>query len=455
MKMLPLIRRISATCIFITLLSIPAAAFAKRPPPPPPPDPDPVPIGTTELISKSSDGTQANNQSSDPAITPDGRYVLFASSASNLVANDSNGEYDIFVHDRITGTTERVSVATDGTETDDASYNGSISADGRFVAFSSNASNLVAGEQTFFSQVYVRDRLNGITERISVSTDGVLGNASSSSTTISADGRYIAFTSNADNLVAGDTNGYYSDIFVHDRLNGTTERISVASDGSEANHRSALPGMSADGQIVVFLSDASNLVPGDTNNSTDIFVHNRVTGITERVSIASDGSQADNDCIGPAISADGNVVSFSSTAGNLVSGGSNYFNQVFVHDRTTGVTQRISQTDDGTPANDESFAGSLSADGRHVAFFSYGNNLDMPYSSINWWYADVFVYDRVTQQREHISLTPNGLVPSDDSTYPAISADGRFVAFESYAADLLETDNGLYTNDIFVRDRNP
>lgn len=447
-------RSLFSITLFIILFSVPASSFAKRPAPPPP-DPEPLPIGTTELISKASDGTQGNNQSFKPAITPDGRYVLFASLSSNLVENDTNNQYDIFVHDRITGITERVNVAHDGTQADNSSYNGSISADGRFVAYSSSASNLVAGEQTYFSQVYVRDRLNGITERVSVSTDGALANATSSSTTISADGRYVAFTSSANNLVPNDTNGYYADIFVHDRLNGTTERVSVASDGSQANHRSALPGLSADGQTVVFLSDASNLVAGDTNNTTDIFVHNRVTGITERVSVASDGTQANSYCIGPAISADGNVVSFSSTATNLVAGDNYVYNDVFVHDRTTGITERISQTDNGVPGNDESFVGSLSADGRYVAYFSYANNLDIPYSSINWWYSDVFVYDRVTKVREHISLTPDGQIPSDDSTYPAISADGRFVAFESYASDLISTDNGLYTNDIFVRDRNP
>jgi len=456
MKMLRLIRYISAICIFIILLSFSTTTLAKRPTPPsPPPEPTPTPIGTTELVSKASDGTQGNNQSYSPKITPDGRYILFSSTASNLVTNDTNGKNDIFVHDHITGMTERVSLASNGSEGDNTSSNGSISADGRYVAFTSSASNLVAGEQTYFAQAYLRDRVNGITERISVAADGSLADAPIYRTSISADGRYVAFDSPASNLVTNDTNGYSGDIFVYDRLSSTIERISVASDGSEANHRSALPTISADGQTLAFLSSASNLVAGDTNNVMDIFVHNRVTGITERVSVASDGTEANNWSGGPVISADGLVVTYTSTATNLVSGDTNNFNDTFVHDRKTGITERVSVSNDGTQGNDDSFSGSLSSDGRYVAFFSYANSLDMFGSFANWWYSDVFVYDRVTQTLEQISLTSDGLQASDDSSYPAISADGRFVSFESFASDLLLNDNGLYTNDIFLRDRNP
>ena len=444
----------STTCILITLLGTSTAVFAKRPQPPAPdPEPDPIPIGTTELVSKSSDGIHGDGDSYNKEITPDGRYVVFSSAATNLIADDTNAENDIFIHDRTAGLTERISVASDGSQADDWSSSASISADGRYVAFSSYANNLVEGEQTYFSQVYVHDRVNGITERVSLSTDGSLANASSSDTSISADGRYIAFTSSANNLVAGDTNGYYADIFVRDRLNGVTVRISVASDGSQANHRSGLPSMSADGQTVAFISDASNLVAGDTNNLLDIFVHNRISGITERVSVASNGTQANGWSGGPNLSDNGQVVTFSSGASNLVSDDTNNYTDAFIHDRTTAVTERVSVKSDGSQANDESFSGSVSADGRYVAFLSYASNLDV--GDVDWWYSDIFVYDRVTKKTELISLSSEGVQSNEDSDSPAISADGRFVAYDSYAAELVPDDNGLYRNDVFVRDRNP
>lgn len=456
MKILRLVHYISTSCIFIMLLSFSSTTFAKRPTPPPPePDPIPIPVGTTSLISKASDATQGNNQSYRPEITPDGRYVLFSSAANNLVANDNNAQYDVFVHDNVTGITERVSLANDGSEADDESSDASISADGRYVAFTSSASNLVEGEQTHYDQAYLRDRINGTTKRISVAADGTLANAPIFSTSINADGRYVALGSPASNLVTNDTNGYTGDIFVYDQLSDSIERISVASDGSEANHRSALPTISADGQTLAFLSTASNLVAGDTNNVMDIFVHNRVTGITERVSIASDGTEANSWSGGPSISANGMVVTYTSTASNLVSGDTNNFTDAFVHDRITGITERVSVSHDGRQGNDDSFSGSLSADGRYVVFFTYANSLDMFGTFANWWYSDVFLFDRVTQTIEQISITRDGSQPSGDSTYPVISADGQFVAFESFASDVLPDDNGLYTNDIFLRDRNP
>ena len=446
-----IITYISTSCILITLLGSSASVFAKRPKPPPEPDPVPVPTGTTEIISLASDGSAGNGNSHNQAMTPDGRFVVFSSSSSNLVPDDTNAQYDIFVHDRTTGITERVSVASGGAQADGESHGASISADGRYVAFYSYANNLVPGEQNRFPQVYVHDRVNDITERVSIASDGTLGNASSYDTAINADGRYVAFSSQADNLVPGDTNGVTSDIFVRDRLNNTTERVSVASDGSEGNGRSALVSISADGQTLAFLSSASNLVAGDTNNATDIFVHNRITRITERVSVASNGAQANGGSGGPDISEDGQAVVFSSTASNLVSSDTNNYNDIFVHDRTTGATERVSVNYDGTQLNEESFAGSISADGRYVAYLTYANSLDI--GNVDWWYSDIFVYDRVTGTTEIVSLSSDGVQGNNDSSSPVISGDGRFVAFESYAVELVP--GGTGRSDVYVRDRNP
>ncbi len=203
----------------------------------------------TQRVSLDSGGVQGTGNSFAPSITADGRFVAFNSQAANLVAGDTNGFFDVFVRDRQTGITERVSVSTAGTQGDGDSsfgYTPSISADGRFVAFSSLATNLVANDTNGFADVFVRDRLSGTTERVSVATGGAAGNANSLTPSISADGRYVAFESFASNLVGSDSNGTW-DVFVRDRQAGTTERASVDSSGSQANGGSHWAAISASG----------------------------------------------------------------------------------------------------------------------------------------------------------------------------------------------------------------
>src|SRR5437773_6921896 len=192
-------------------------------------------------------------------------------------------------------TTERVRVASGGTEGNDASSGFALSADGRFVAFQSDATNLVAGDTNGATDVFVHDRQTGMTERVSVASDGTQANNVSSYPALSADGRFVAFQSDATNLVAGDTTGA-TDVFVHDRQTGTTERVSVASGGGTQGTGNsggffAFPALSADGRLVAFQSDATNLVAGDTNGATDLFGHDRQAGTTERVSVPSGGRQ--------------------------------------------------------------------------------------------------------------------------------------------------------------------
>src|SRR5439155_1754636 len=207
-----------------------------------------------------------------PALSADGRFVAFVSFATNLVAGDTNGATDVFVHDRQTGTTERVSVASDGTQGNAASAGAALSADGRFVAFHSYATNLVAGDTNGATDVFVHDRQTGTTERVSVSSGGTEGNGFSAAPALSADGRFVAFHNTATNLVAGDTNGK-TDVFVHDRQTGTTERTSVASDATQGNGPSAGAALSADVGLVAFHGTATNLVAGDANGAYDVFVH--------------------------------------------------------------------------------------------------------------------------------------------------------------------------------------
>jgi Tol biopolymer transport system component len=372
------------------------------------------------------------------------------SGASNLVPGDTNGCEDVFVHDRLTGQTTRVSVASDGTQGDYVSGSPSISADGRYVAFVSWASNLVPGDTNGHEDVFVHDRLTGETTRVSVASDGTQADGPSDAPSISADGRYVAFLSQASNLVPGDTNGDW-DAFVHDRLTGETARVSVASDGTQANTWVEEPIISADGRYVAFASNASNLVPGDTNDEWDVFVHDRDTGQTTRVSVASDGSDASDDSSSPSISADGRYVAFKSHARNLLPGYTSGDGDVFVRDRVAGRTTRVSVASDGTRANGSSFGPSISADGRYVAFKSYASNL-VPADTNG--VADVFVHDRLTGQTTRVSVASDGTEANgrSDSLKVSMSADGRYVAFVSQASNLVPGDtNGDW--DVFVAAR--
>src|SRR5256712_380330 len=226
---------------------------------------------STKRVSVDSHGAQGNGGSFDPAISADGRFVAFDSVASNLVAGDTNAAFDVFVRDRKTGKTRRVSVDSHGAQGNGDSFDPAISADGRFVAFDSVASNLVAGDTNAASDVFVRDRKTGKTRRVSVASHGTQGNGASFGPSISADGRFVAFTSAASNLVAGDSNEAY-DVFVRVRKTAKPSPASLDSHGAQGNGESFNPAISADGRFVAFRSSASNLVAGDTNGAADVFV---------------------------------------------------------------------------------------------------------------------------------------------------------------------------------------
>jgi Tol biopolymer transport system component len=230
--------------------------------------------GDTWRVSVSSSGEQGGHHSGHSSLSADGRYVAFDSLAWNLVTGDTNSYWDIFVHDGVTRETERVSVSSSGEQGSWDSYQPSISGDGRYVAFESHAPELVAGDTNGCRDVFVHDRVTRETVRVSVSSAGEQGNADSGShgTPISADGRYVAFESLASNLVPGDTTGR-QDIFTHDRVTGETVRVSVSSAGEQGNSDSYYPSISADGRYVALLSGAWNLVPGDTNGCGDVFMH--------------------------------------------------------------------------------------------------------------------------------------------------------------------------------------
>ncbi len=341
-------------------------------------------------MSVDSAGAEGNGYSINGSISADGRYVAFESVASNLVAGDTNGAADIFVHDRQTGTTERVSVDSAGAQGNDYSLAPSISPDGRFVVFQSGATNLVAGDTNGCMDIFVRDRQSGTTERVSVGPAGVEGNGYCYSSSISADGRTVAFQSYSDNLVAGDTNGV-GDVFVRDRQLGTTERVSVGPAGLEGDADSYASLICADGRYAVFVSYADNLVTGDTNGCQDVFVRDRQSGTTERVSVDSAGAQGNNTSFPSGITPNGRLVIFQSYATNLVSGDTNGFGDIFVRDRQSGTTDLVSVGSAGAQGNADSYFGLMSSDGRIVAFYSAASNFVT--GDTNGAY-DAFVRDR-------------------------------------------------------------
>jgi len=405
---------------------------------------------TIERVSVAPDGSLQGNDDSGSynAISADGRFVAFRSSANNLVPEDTNGCDDSFVYDRIARQTERVSVASDGKQANSYSYDVSISADGSVVGFTSRAGNLVPGDAngaTTTWDVFVHDRATHQTERVSVSSDGIEANGDSVYAAMSDDGRFVAFWSSASNLVPEDTNGC-SDIFVRDRATGSTERISAASGGGQGDGECEdSPAISADGRFVAFASSATNLVPSDTNGKYDIFVHDRTTGVTERVSVAS-GVQANDWSRQPSVSADGRFVAFQSYASNLVPGDTSPVFDIFVHDRTTGLTERVSVASDGSQGDSHSEFPVISANGRFVAFDSYATSL-APGDTNR--YRDVFVHDRATGQTQRVSVASSGTEGNGESVLPSISGDGLIMAFASGASNLVDWDTNM-SGDVFV-----
>ncbi len=382
----------------------------------------------TARVSVASDGTQSNAHSWAPVISGDGRYVAFTSRATNLATKETDSHGGIFVYDRQTGSSECVTVS---------GMTPAISDDGRYLAFASSADDLVVDDSNDESDIFVHDRDTGSSERVSVASDGSEGNNSSSDPVISGDGRYVAFASRADNLVADDNNGE-SDIFVHDRDTGSTELVSVGRDEGQGDNASWSPAISSNGRYVAFYSQATNLVADDTNGAKDVFVYDRETAISERVSIASDGSQADFSSFAPSISDDGRYVAFASQASNLVDADTNGVPDIFVHDRDTGSTELVSIASDGIQGNDYSFSPVISGDGRYVAFASDATNLVAADTND---LQDIFVHDRVSGTTERSSVSSDGSQSNNNragiepavSAGAAISDNGRYVAFYSHA----------------------
>jgi Tol biopolymer transport system component len=353
----------------------------------------------------------ANGPSYADGISDDGRYVLLTTDATNLVAGDTDRVEDVYVRDLRRHLTERISLGRGGKQPHDHVFGCGISGDGRYVAFESESPVFVPHDTNGTSDVFVRDRRTGKTERVSVGTNDVPGNGiGTAGCAMSADGRYVAFTSYSSNLVPGDTNRA-GDVFVRDRLLGSTERVSVSRAGEQGNNTSGHPSIaiSDDGRFVAFTSDASNLVgpAAPTSDETfGVFVHDRLSGETTEIPGAGRLGE---------LSADGRYITVAGAAPGQKT-------QSLVYDRVTGATELVSVTPDGAAGNDESGPGSVSADGRYVAFTSLASNLVDGDANDNY---DVFVRDRATGMTSRVTHVNLGAVGG------LLSRDGRFVVYQA------------------------
>ncbi|MEW6775411.1 MAG: hypothetical protein AB1405_03915 [Bdellovibrionota bacterium] len=321
------------------------------------------------LASSSVNDSFANGPSYFPSLSADGRYAVYVSDASDLVENDTNGVSDVFLYDRETGTVLRVDTDCAGDETPYGATAPAISASGRYVAFASAALSEFDENNVAALSLYVRDLATGDGFLVSAGLNDEPANDVSAGASLSDDGRYVAFLSAASNLVEGDTNGKW-DVFVSDLKTQQTERVSLSSEGSEADGDNVFflsrPAISGDGRYVAFASAASNLVEGDTNGRVDVFVRDREAGTTVRASVSSEGAESTGSSWYPSISSDGRFVAFSSDGTGLAPEDADSGSDVFVRDITAGRTLFVPSN--GRDETADAALPVLSGDGRSLVF---------------------------------------------------------------------------------------
>ena len=425
----------------------------------------------TILVSRNAAGQQGNDVSSFPTISGDGRYVAFQSTATNLSPLATDGTQQIYVLDRKTGAVELVSRNGLSVAGNEESTGPAISDDGRFVAFFSHANNLVNGDTNDQRDVFVYDRRRDRIERVSVSSRGEQGTGVDDAEeleehgglhaleghppSISADGRFVVFWTGLNGLVRGDTDDVI-DVFVHDRRTNKTRRVSKGVGGVPADGASRRAKINGPGTLVVFDSEATNLVADDTNGKMDIFAYDLVRGRLRMLTRAADGSQTNDDSLEPHLDFSGRIVAFTSWASNLVASDVNNTRDAFVLDRGTSEVELISRAPNGAQLPAPTFEAGPSPDGRYVAIMTLA-------SIVPQVTANIFLFDRQTKQLEQLNVNSQGqpgdpLVigtidePIADPSVPAMSAGAKSVAFWSTAANLVAGDsNGA--GDVFIRER--
>jgi Tol biopolymer transport system component len=419
------------------------------------------PSGTRSivLVSESlSGGAPSSEDAYWGAPTRGGRFVAFTGEGTDLVAADDNYAPDVFVRDMRTGVTVLVSADATGAPGDSGSGLPSISDDGRFVAFYSGSSDLVDGDTNFQYDAFLADRRDGTLRRVSLGPDGAEGDAASfvNGRSLSADGRYVVFQSEATDLVEGGTPASTAQVYLYDRVRDSLRLVSAAPDGTPGDGSSSDPSIARGGRFVVFVSTAANLADGGANgNSGNVFVYDVVHGTTSRVTSGVGGVPVDGYCHEPDVSDDGRIVAFNSEAPNLVAGDTNGDYDAFVVDRKAGTTTRISVGPGGVQGNGATFTVSTTADGRAVCFQSYASNL-VPDDTNGA--GDIFRWDAKSGKVTRISVRPDGVEANGKSAWltpQALSGDGRFVAASSIATNLVDgvSFDGTHSQVLLVETR--
>lgn len=402
-----------------------------------------------ELITTPNVETQTDGDSNRPGVSfsATGRHVVFDSVATNLVLNDDNGVRDVFIFDRAAAEGSRVTrVSLDSTEQegDGTSLNPSVSADGRYVVFESDATNLIDTDTNEARDIFLRDTVAGTTIRISVDSDGIESNGSSMNARISSDGAFIVFESDASNLVLNDTNGL-TDIFLYNRSTEAVSRLSVDSDEIESNGAASNPSINSDGSLVAFDSVATNLVTSDTNGASDVFLRNITSGTTSILSADRDGSHSNGDSSNPFLSEDGTLVSFTSSASDLVLNDDNGAPDVFLVTIATNSKIRVSesQLDDGSASHS-----SISGDNAFVFFQSDASDLVLNDDNQT---VDIFAYETSTGSVTRLSVDEFGIEIGSGAAFASSNSNGQYVAYTSADEDFFTNDNNEQT-DIFLVD---
>lgn len=416
--------------------------------------PDPRSLGAsrlkTRMMSVGSDSRQSNGHSSYPSISHNGRWIAFESTATNFVRVDKNGEsFDVFVRDRRTGTTRLVSQSSIGEQGNRDTRYPDFSRDGRFIVFTSEADNLVPNDENDTSDIFVRDLLSNTTERVTVGFDGTEANGPSFFPRLSGDGRYVVFTSSASNLVPADTNRVM-DAFVVDRQERTTERVSVTSEGLQVGARTDYAVISDDGSTVAFTSWAESLDPryqDEWLDSQQVYVHDRLTRETELGAVNSEGDETDDQSLSPSLSRDGRFLVFSDDE-SLMSWGSGV-QQVYWRDRAQGETRIVSVDPRGETPGADSMGGIVSGNGRWVVFAS--DAIDLFPRRRDDIESDVFVRDMWARWRvRKVSRPITGWRTNSTSNQMGASRGARFISFSSSSSRLVRGDTNEQ-EDVFVR----
>lgn len=396
-----------------------------------------------ERVSVSDNEQEGNDNANGAAVSNTGRFVAFTALSNNLVPGDSNGANDVFVRDTNLGSTERVSLGTGAIQGNGSSAHADMSGDGRYVVFDSFANNWLANDTNGLRDVFLYDRQNDTLTLVSEGMGGNSASGDSADAKITPDGDFIVFTSSADDIVVGDTNNK-RDCFVYDVASATFNRI-LTSTGAQVDDHCEEVDISGGTPKIVFTTQATNVVPNDTNGKRDVFTVSIFNTLHERVSVDSAEVQGDDFSHTPAISRDGAYIVFFSQATNMVPGDTNGIGDIYVRDMLNGTTERVSILSNGGQANNTSTDPAISGGGRYVVFGSYASNL-VPNDTNE--VRDVFIHDRQTGVTERLSTDENGLQGNDISVYASISGNGEVVTFESLATNLVPNDtNGRW--DVF------